>query len=221
MESVLAEIKKQVLAYNRDGVRELAEKALAQGVEPLALVETLREVIAGVGEQFASHRVFLPELVGAAGAMEAGMAVAQAAIARRGLQAASFATVAIGTVAGDIHSIGKNLVAALLSAAGATVLDLGINVPVEMFLAEAQEYQPQVLAMSALLTTTAPEQRKVIERLAAAGLRESVKVIVGGGAISAAFAESIGADGYGGTAPQAVELVRRLVGHAAGRTDGR
>ena len=88
-------------------------------------------------------------------------------------QAASFATVAIGTVAGDIHSIGKNLVGALLTAAGATVLDLGINVPVERFLAEAQEHRPQVLAMSALLTTTAPEQRKVIERLGEAGLRET------------------------------------------------
>ncbi len=212
MESVLAEIRKQVLAYNREGVRELAEKALAQGVEPLALVEALREVVAGVGEQFARHQVFLPELVGAAGAMEAGMAVARAEIARRGQQASNFATVAIGTVAGDIHSIGKNLVGALLAAAGAKVLDLGINVPVEMFLAEALEHRPQVLAMSALLTTTAPEQRKVIERLRAEGLREKVKVIVGGGAISAGFAESIGADGYGGTAPQAVELVRRLVG---------
>ena len=212
MESVLAEIREQVLAYNCEGVRELAEKALSQGVQPLALVEALREVIAGIGEEFARHRVFLPELVGAAGAMEAGMAVAQVAIARRGERAASFATVAIGTVAGDIHSIGKNLVGALLAAAGATVLDLGINVPVEQFLAEAQEHHPQVLAMSALLTTTAPEQRKVIERLAALGLRQSVKVIVGGGAISAAFAESIGADGYGGTAPQAVELVRRLTG---------
>ena len=214
MESVLGEIKSRVLAYDSDGVRALAERALAQGVEPLAVVEALREVIAGVGEKFAAHRVFLPELVGAAGAMEAGMAVAQAAIAQRGGKAASFATVAIGTVAGDIHSIGKNLVAALLSAAGATVLDLGINVPVERFLTEAQGRQPQVLAMSALLTTTAPEQRKVIERLGEAGLRDRVKVIVGGGAISAAFAESIGADGYGGTAPQAVELVRRL---AAGR----
>ena len=215
MEDVLAEIRKRVLAYDGDGVRELAQRALAQGLEPLAVVEALREVIAGIGEKFAAREVFLPELVGAAAAMEAGMAVAQAEIARRGQQASSFATVALGTAAGDIHSIGKNLVGALLAAAGATVLDLGINVPVEKFLGEARERHPQVVAMSALLTTTAPEQRRVIERLGEAGLRERVKVIVGGGAISPAFAESIGADGYGGTAPQAVELVRRLTG--AGR----
>ena len=221
MESVLAEIKRRVLAYDREGVGQLAEQALARGVEPLALVETLREVIAGVGAEFAAHRVFLPELVGAAGAMEAGMAVAQGAIARRGGQAAGFASVAIGTVAGDIHSIGKNLVGALLTAAGAEVRDLGINVPVERFLAEAQDHRPQVLAMSALLTTTAPEQRKVIERLGEAGLRGQVKVIVGGGAISPGFAESIGADGYGGTAPQAVELVRSLAGGRAAEPAGR
>jgi methylmalonyl-CoA mutase cobalamin-binding domain/chain len=120
--------------------------------------------------------------------------------------------VVIGTVFGDIHDIGKNMVATLLRAAGFVVHDLGINITAAAFVDAVAKHNAQVLALSALLTTTAPEQKKVIELLREAGLREQVKVIVGGGGITAAFADSIGADGYDATAPGAVKLARRLLG---------
>jgi len=120
--------------------------------------------------------------------------------------------VAIGTVYGDIHDIGKALVAALLTAGGFHVIDLGINVGAEQFLQAVRESEPQILAMSALMTTTAPEQEKVLRVLESEGLRNQVKVMVGGGGITREFAEQIGADGYGSTAPEAVRLANELLG---------
>jgi len=121
-------------------------------------------------------------------------------------------TVVIGTVYGDIHNIGKNMVASLLTAEGFSVHDLGINVTAEQFMEAIRKYKANILAMSALLTTTAIEQRKVIETLRKEGMRERLKVMVGGGAITQDFADSIGADGYAPTAPGAAKLARRLIG---------
>ena len=121
-------------------------------------------------------------------------------------------TIVIGTVYGDIHSIGKTLVATLSAAAGFKVVDLGINITAEEFMAAIREHNPNILAMSTLLTTTAPEQAKIIKSLKEEGLREKVKVVVGGGGITHDFAEKIGADGYEPTAPMAVELFKKIVG---------
>ena len=118
----------------------------------------------------------------------------------------------IGTVYGDIHSIGKTMVATLLQAEGFTVHDVGINVTAEQFVEAVRAHKPDVLAMSALMTMTSPEQRKVIENLKEQGLRDSVKIMVGGGAITQEFADTIGADGYDPTAPGAAKLARTLVG---------
>jgi 5-methyltetrahydrofolate--homocysteine methyltransferase len=120
--------------------------------------------------------------------------------------------VVIGTVAGDIHDIGKNMVGTLLKAGGFEVHDLGIDIQADKFVEAVVEYEAEILAMSALLTTTAPQQKKVIELLKEQGLRDKVKVMVGGGGISEDFAETIGADGYDPTAPGAVNLARRFVG---------
>jgi methylmalonyl-CoA mutase cobalamin-binding domain/chain len=138
--------------------------------------------------------------------------VLEVEISRRGLQQQGLGVVVIGTVFGDIHDIGKNMVATLMRAAGFIVHDLGINITATAFVYAVAQRDAQVLALSALLTTTAPEQKKVIELLTEAGLRDRVKVIVGGGGITAGFAESIGADGYDATAPGAVNLARRLLG---------
>ena len=134
------------------------------------------------------------------------------AIEAGGSSQSSLGKVVIGTVFGDIHSIGKSMVATLLYAAGFKVIDLGINVKSDDFLAAVKEHDADILAMSALLTTTAMEQKRVIEGLKEAGLRQKVKVIVGGSPINQEFADSIGADGYGATAPEGVKIAKRLMG---------
>jgi corrinoid protein of di/trimethylamine methyltransferase len=212
MSSLGQEIQKAVLDFDRKAVERLTRKALAQGEDPLALFEAVRETITRVGEDFARGTLFLPHLVGAAEAMEGGMPLIMEEIRRRGQTPRSLGTVAIGTVFGDIHSIGKTMVATMLAAAGYTVRDLGVNVPAEVFVEAVEGGGVEVLAMSALLTTTAPEQRKVIALLEEKGLRNGVKVVVGGGAISQEFCDTIGADGYGSTAPAAVDLVKRVLG---------
>ncbi len=123
----------------------------------------------------------------------------------------SAGTVVLGTVYGDIHSIGKTMVGSLLTADGFVVYDIGIDIPAEKFVEEVTTKQPDILAMSSLLTTTAPEQRKVISILKEAGLRDKVKIMVGGGAITQEFADEIGADGFETTAPGAAKLARKLV----------
>ncbi|MFW6056774.1 MAG: cobalamin-dependent protein, partial [Chloroflexota bacterium] len=156
--------------------------------------------------------MFLPDLVGAADAMTAATPVIEEEIKRTGAERQSTGTVVIGTVYGDIHTIGKTMVATLLQAEGFTVYDAGINVTAEQFVESVRTQKPDILAMSALMTMTAPEQRKVIETLQSEGLRDSVKIMVGGGAITQEFADTIGADGYDPTAPGAAKLARKLVG---------
>jgi trimethylamine corrinoid protein len=212
MESLREEIRKAVLDFDRKAVERLTRQALAEGADPLALFDAVRETITRVGEDFARGTLFLPHLVGAAEAMEGGMPLIMEEIRRRGETPRSLGTVAIGTVFGDIHSIGKTMVATMLAAAGYTVKDLGVNVPAADFVKAVVDGGVDVLAMSALLTTTVPEQRKVIGLLEEKGLRDRVKIIVGGGAIGQEFADEIGADGYDSTAPGAVGLVKRVLG---------
>jgi 5-methyltetrahydrofolate--homocysteine methyltransferase len=134
------------------------------------------------------------------------------AVHARGGQVQSRGAVVLGTVFGDLHSIGKSMVRTMIYARGFRVIDAGINVPAEKFVEAVQEHQPDILAMSALLTITAPEQAKVIRALETAGLRQRVKVLVGGGAITPEFAKKIGADAYGATAVGAAEICERLMG---------
>ena len=153
--------------------------------------------------------------MGAATAMEAAVGPLQEAVRTSGMKRESLGIVVLGTVAGDIHTIGKSMVAALLSAAGFEVYDIGIDVSTEKFLQVVQDKGANLLAMSALLTSTAKEMKTVIEALAEAGLRDSVKVMVGGGALTAEYAKGIGADGYSPSATGAVEVARGLMGLAA------
>ena len=148
----------------------------------------------------------------AAEAMKSAMPILEEEIKRRGVMRESLGTVVIGTVFGDIHDIGKTMVATVLMAEGFSVHDLGINITTEQFLGAVKEYRPNILAMSSLLTTSALEQKKVIEILGKEGLRDKVKVMVGGGAITEEFAKKIGADGYEATAPGAAKLAKRLIG---------
>jgi methanogenic corrinoid protein MtbC1 len=208
----LDNLKSAILDYDPDASALCAQKAVAEGIPPAEILAAMTDAIREVGEGFNKGDLFLPDLVGAADAMGAATPIVDEAIKRSGAKTQSAGTVVIGTVFGDIHTIGKTMVATLLQAEGFTVHDVGINVTAEQFLDSVRTFKPDILAMSALMTMTAPEQRKVIEQLKAQGLRDSVKIMVGGGALTQEFADTIGADGYDPTAPGAAKLARRLVG---------
>jgi methanogenic corrinoid protein MtbC1 len=210
-EEVLTNLAKAVKEYDVSGAESWARKAMEGGIEPLKALDALTEAIREVGDAFGAGECFLPELVGAADAMQAAMPIVEEAIKERGQTRESAGKVVVGTVFGDIHNIGKTMLCTLLTADGFEVIDLGINVPKEKFVETVREEEPDILAMSALLTITAQEQKNVIEALNAEGIRSGVKVIVGGGAISDRFAKSIGADGYDPTAPGGVKLARKLL----------
>jgi methylmalonyl-CoA mutase cobalamin-binding domain/chain len=212
MAGTLEEVKQAVLRFDKTSVEVLTRSAIDEGIEAVDVFEALKEVIGRVGEDFSKGLLFLPHLVGAADALEGGMPIVMEEIKRRGKKVESLGTVVIGTVYGDIHSIGKTMVATLLAAEGFAVKDIGINVPASDFVKAVEGDDVHIVAMSTLLTTTAPEQSKVIDTLEKRGLRDRVKVMVGGGAITKEFADSIGADGYSGTAPGAVKLAKNLLG---------
>lgn len=208
---ILEHLKRSVLAYDGRAARTWAEKAVEQGIDPLDALAALTEAIRHVGDQFGRGELWLPDLVGASDAMLEATPVLQADIDRRGVERQNLGTVVIGTVKGDIHNIGKSMVATLLTADGFEVHDIGVDATADAFIEAIREHNAEILAMSALMTTTAPQQKRVIEILEAEGLREDIKVMVGGGGITQAFAESIGADGYDPTAPGAVKLARSFV----------
>jgi corrinoid protein of di/trimethylamine methyltransferase len=209
--ALLEKLKSAILDYDPEASAESARKAVAAGIAPSEILSAMTDAIREIGEGFNRGDLFLPDLVGAADAMSAATPVVEEEIRRSGAHTQSTGSVVIGTVYGDIHTIGKTMVATLLQAEGFTVHDVGINVTAEQFVDSVRKFKPDILAMSALMTMTAPEQRKVIESLRAQGLRDGVKIMVGGGALTQEFADTIGADGYDPTAPGAAKLARRLM----------
>ena len=212
------ELVQQVHDDLYDGLKEEVEAAvhilLGRGWAPYkVLTEALVEGMRIVGVDFRDGILFVPEVLLAANSMKAGMFILRPLLIATG--APRLGKMVIGTVKGDIHDIGKNLVGMMMEGAGFDVVDLGINNPVEKYLAAIEEHKPDILGMSALLTTTMPGQRLVIEALEREGLRQQVKVIVGGAPVSQGWATEIGADGYGEDAMRAVTLVKALLGREA------
>ena len=196
-----------------EDAERLARQAIEQGVDPLdAINQGFVVGVNHVGEGYAAGEMFLPDLVLAGEAMKAAVAVLEPEMKRRGTKRQMLGTVVMGTVEGDIHDIGKTLVATMLSATGFQVYDLGVDVPVEAFLEKAREVDADVVGLSALLTTTMVKQKTVIEALEEAGLRRQVKVMVGGAPVTRSWAEEIGADGYSEDAIGAVAVAKELVG---------
>jgi corrinoid protein of di/trimethylamine methyltransferase len=214
-EEIIQGFRQSVIDGDKELAVQLAGRALAQKIDPpVAFEQGLKAGIQEVGERFACFEMFLPELVMGANTMKAGGAVLAAEIERGGGQQASLGKVLVGTVAGDLHDIGKTIVATLLSANGFEVVDLGVDVPVERFVQAVADEKPDIPGMSSLLTATARELAKVIQALQDSGLRPAVKVIVGGGAVTEAYADQIGADGYGHDAELGVRVARHLLGIA-------
>jgi 5-methyltetrahydrofolate--homocysteine methyltransferase len=196
-----------------DSVADLVQQGLDEGLAPQTLMDGgLVQGIREVGEMFRRGEAFLPEMMLAAEAWEAGVAVLQPHLAA--VPVATSGTVVIGTVKGDIHSLGKNIVTTMLRTAGFEVVDLGVDVQASRFVTAALEARADVIAVTALMTTTMPQQREVIEHLAASGHRDDVAVLVGGASTTAAWAEEIGADGHGETAADAVSLAEEVCGRS-------
>ena len=209
---ILENLKKAVRDYDPQGAATWAKKAVEEKIDAIKALDTLTEAIREIGHGFGKGDLFLPDLVGGADAMQAAMPILEAEIEDSAAKRETLGTVVIGTVFGDIHSIGITMVSSLLAAEGFKVHNLGVDVRSEKFVEAVKEHDANILAMSALMTMTAPEQQKVIETLKKEGMRQKLKIMVGGGAITAQFAEGIGADGYDPTAPGAVRLARSFIG---------
>jgi len=183
----------------------LAEKRAASDILTNGLIAGMEVV----GKRFRAGEMFLPEVLFSAQAMHKGLDILNPLLSKEGARAAG--TVVIGTVEGDIHDIGKKIVALLLEGSGFTVFDLGVDVKTQSFIDAVEKHKPDILGMSALLTTTMPHMGEVINRLKEKKMRDKVKVVVGGASVNEAFAESIGADGYAVEASSGVELVKKLL----------
>jgi 5-methyltetrahydrofolate--homocysteine methyltransferase len=206
--SILEQIKEGVIAGSVKNVKEYTDRAVADG---LAVTRILNDsLIAGmniVGARFKINEMYVPEVLMAARAMHTGLAIIKPLIVSAGIKEKG--VVAIGTVKGDMHDIGKNLVIMMLEGAGYKVIDLGIDTPAEKFLQAVEEQHPQVIGLSALLTTTMPQMQGTVEQLKKYGNR--IKIVVGGAPITAKFAKDIGADGYAADAASAVDTVSELI----------
>ena len=205
------QVSQAVIDGSKQRVVELVHQALDQGIDALALFDDLAAGIRVVGDRFGKGEVFLPELVLGANAMKAGTAILHEELARRKVTQQSAGRVLIGTVAGDIHDIGKNLVALMLQTGGFEVVDLGVDVSADRFVRAALELQPDIVAMSALLTPSLPQMQKVLEGLDRAGLRGRVRVMVGGAAVTPSWARQVGADGHAADAASALERAAQLL----------
>ena len=211
-EDLFEAMGRSIIEGEADAAADLAREAIADGVDPLEAID--RGYVPGidhVGHEFALENMFLPELVLAGEAMKAAIGVLEPVMQRTGAEREIHGTVVLAAAHGDIHDIGKSLVGTMLSASGFRVFDLGVDVPVEAVVEKVREVGADLVGVSALLTTTMTGQREVVEALAAAGLRDQVKVMVGGAPCTPEWAAEIGADGFGEDAARAVSLARELV----------
>ena len=207
----LIKLKRALITYDRELAKNTLEDIIRQKIDPLMALSSMTGVMKLIGDAFEREELFLPDLVGSGETMLSVMPILQDEIKKAGKEKKNLGKVILGTVRGDVHSIGKTMVGTLLTANGFEVFDLGVDVSAGKFFEAIKKYDPDIIAMSALLTTTALEQKNIIDTLSKEGLRKHIKVMVGGGAITEEFAMDIGADGYESTAPAAVGLAKKLL----------
>ncbi len=212
-EDLFKEMAQSITDGEAEKAAELAQQSINMGIDPLEAIN--KGFVSGVnfvGDQFSCGNMFLPELVMAGEAMKAAVAVLEPELARRGTERKMLGKVVLCTVEGDIHEIGKTLVGTMLSATGFQVFDMGVDVPVMKVVEKAREVSADIVAMSALLTTTMVHQKDVIEALEDVGMRSSVKVMVGGAPVTQEWVRQIGADGYSEDAIGAARVAKQLLG---------
>ncbi len=209
MQDLYEKMAKELIVGNEAEVKNLTQQALDKGVKAKDILDN--GLLAGmdvVGKRFKAGDMFIPEVLLCARTMHASMDILKPLLSEG--DAAGAGTVLIGTVEGDLHDIGKNLVAMMLQGAGFKVIDLGTNIKPQGFVEAVKEHQPNIVGMSALLTTTMPKMQETIEALKEAGLRDQVKIMAGGAPVTQDFVEKIGADAYGANAASASELAKSL-----------
>lgn len=211
MSNDLRQIKDVIIGGKHKEIEDLVKAAIKK--EEVSLDSIINDAMIAamdiVGQKFADSEIFVPEMLVSAMTMKKGLEIIKPLL--QGNASESKGTIIICTVKGDMHDIGKNLVTMMLEGAGFNVMDLGVDLSVEKVIEQVEQVKPEILGLSALLTTTMPEMKKVIEALEEKGLRNNVKVIIGGAPVDTAFAQKIGADGYGDDATEAVRQARRLI----------
>ncbi len=207
---VFDKLKEGLLNYDEEVVEKAAKEVIDEGLDPLKALNILTTTVREIGDKYGAGELWLPELMMAADAAKAGTAVLMPAIPA-GEGAPTLGTFVIGTVKGDLHEIGKTIVGAMLAAAGFNVVDLGMDVPPSAFAEAAQKNKADIVGASALMLTTIPMQRDIIEYFEALGIRGKYKIMVGGGACGSEYAKKIGADAYAENAVEAVKVATKLV----------
>jgi 5-methyltetrahydrofolate--homocysteine methyltransferase len=209
MNQLLQQVHDAVLAGDRPGVKARVSEAIQANLHPREVLDSMIRAMEEVGRLFEVGEYFVPEMLIAARAMQDGMAILKPRLVETDVKSAGL--IVAGTVQGDLHEIGKNLVCMLLECAGFMVMDLGMDVSPEKFVQAVKHHHPEIVAMSALLTTTLPNMQATIAALRDANLRDRVKIMVGGAPVTEGYAKQIGADGYAKDASQAVSLAKRLL----------
>ena len=211
-EEILQALYDDTLVGNAPEVKANVEAGLEQGMEPESMLfDALIPSLEEVGARFERGDYFVPEMLIAARAMQGALDILRPLLVEEGVQ--QIGTFVMGTVKGDVHDIGKNLVNIMLEGAGFTVIDLGVNVPPERFVEQIEEHKPEIVGFSAFLTTTMPMFKANINAIEKAGLREKVIVMVGGAPVTKEYADAVGADGYAADASTAVRLAKELIEH--------
>ncbi|MBW2094784.1 MAG: corrinoid protein [Deltaproteobacteria bacterium] len=206
----LNEIKEAIINGKHKEIEGMVSQLIKEGVDLKQLIdEGMIAAMDVVGEKFANSEIFVPEMLVSAVTMQKGLDLIKPLL--KGDETEPKGTIVMCTVKGDIHDIGKNLVIMMLEGAGFKIIDLGVDLSVDQLIERVKEIQPEILGLSALLTTSMPQMKKVIDALDDQGLRKTIKVMVGGAPVDRKFADAIGADGYGADAAEAVKLARRFV----------
>ena len=207
------ELQESIIAGQKDKVKEVVNTLLDSDTAPMEIIsEGLIGSMSIVGQKMKSGEMFIPEVLASAHAMNEGMGMLKPLITGDESSSLYASKALIGTVQGDLHNIGKKIVSMILESGGFTVVDLGVDIPADKFVEAVKQEQPNILGLSALLTTTMPRMKDVIKALKEAGVRDKVRVIVGGAPITQDFADSIGADGYAPDAASALDKAKQLLG---------
>jgi len=210
---VLKEIQEALLSMDMEKTLMLTKRALEQRLNPIKIIEDgLSRGIRKLGEMYENGEAFLPELIMGAEIMKRAVEIVKPELEKRREERRKLGKIMLATVEGDVHDIGKNLVALMLWINGFEIIDLGVDIPAKEIVEKIRELKPDVLGLSALLTTTLLEQKRVIEELEKSGLRKNVKIIVGGAPVTEEWAKKIGADSYASDAVKAVDKVKELLG---------
>lgn len=208
---VFGRLRKGMLGLDEDMTVEAAKNVIKGKFSAVEAVSVLTDTIRIIGEKFGKHELYLPDLMIAADAMNKAINLLEPELKKEGADIPSKGTIIIGTVKGDIHDLGKTIVNTMLTAEGFTVIDVGKDVPNSAFLDAAEKYKPDIIGLSATMTTTMPMQKDVIEYFTALDVRDKYKIIVGGAALSPGHEEEIGADGFAADAMETVKLVEKLM----------